>query len=168
MSGAAEGTVRRSQLITTFGVGSLVDLPKRSVIVGGLDHWLSGSPDGFEEIAEPRLSRKLAGFAGDGPPKLYAPPTAEGLPGSSGGSVVVFEFPRWFVAQDPAARGPARPHEPRSRPLVSRTCLDERYKFEGRPVVATRFVCACPRGHVDDLNWYWFVHRGEKACRGCL
>jgi len=30
---------RLSQVITTFGPGSLVDLPTRSVMVGGLDRW---------------------------------------------------------------------------------------------------------------------------------
>lgn len=165
MSRADEGTVRRSQLVTTFGVGALVDLPRRSVIVGGLDHWRPGSPEGFEPVVEPRLSRKLIGFAGAGPPRLYAPPAAEDFPVRRGGSVAAFPFPRWFVAQQPEAAAPAEPGSPRIRPLVHFHDLDERRRYEGKPVVATRFVRACPRGHVDDLDWYWFVHRGDSACR---
>ena len=33
-----------------------------------------------------------------------------------------------------------------------------------RQVVATRFVRACPKGHVDDLDWYWFVHGTTSEC----
>ena len=33
------GEVRPSQTLTTYGVGSLVDLPNLSVLVMGLDYW---------------------------------------------------------------------------------------------------------------------------------
>ena len=32
-------------------------------------------------------------------------------------------------------------------------------------MVATRFVRACPRGHVDDIDWYRFVHGADDPCR---
>ena len=31
--------------------------------------------------------------------------------------------------------------------------------------MATRFVRACPKGHVDDLDWHRFVHGPEDTCR---
>ncbi len=49
------GQVRQSQVITTFGPGSMIDLPNYSVIVGGLETW-EGVRD---EIHEPRLVEKL-------------------------------------------------------------------------------------------------------------
>ena len=33
------GELRQSQLLTTFGPGSMVDLPNYAVLIGGLDHW---------------------------------------------------------------------------------------------------------------------------------
>jgi hypothetical protein len=36
------GQVRQSQVVTTFGPGSMFDLPDHSVIVGGLDYWTKG------------------------------------------------------------------------------------------------------------------------------
>ena len=48
-----------------------------------------------------------------------------------------------------------------SRRLVPQTHL-ERWRFEGKPVVATRFVRSCPKGHVDDLNWRHFAHGGTR------
>jgi hypothetical protein len=35
----AHGQVRRGQVITTYGPGALIDLPRHSAIVGGLDTW---------------------------------------------------------------------------------------------------------------------------------
>jgi len=43
------GQIRRSQVVTIFGPGSLLDLPNHSAIVGGLDHWLNTG----EEVHEP-------------------------------------------------------------------------------------------------------------------
>ena len=45
------GQLRHSQVITTFGPGSLVDLPTQSAIVGGLEHWFQVT----DEVHEPRL-----------------------------------------------------------------------------------------------------------------
>ena len=39
MSRRAHGQVRRGQVITTYGPGALIDLPRHSAIVGGLDTW---------------------------------------------------------------------------------------------------------------------------------
>ncbi len=46
------GEVRPSQTLTTYGVGSLVDLPNLSVLVMGLDDWPIAHSN---EIAEERL-----------------------------------------------------------------------------------------------------------------
>jgi hypothetical protein len=34
-----DGRVRRSQAVTTFGPGSMVDLLDQAVLIGGLDFW---------------------------------------------------------------------------------------------------------------------------------
>ena len=34
------GEIRQSQLITTYGPGARVDLPKQSVVIGGLESWV--------------------------------------------------------------------------------------------------------------------------------
>ena len=49
------GQIRRSQLLTTYGPGALIEMPKHSALVGGLDHW---TPVG-EQILEKRLVEKL-------------------------------------------------------------------------------------------------------------
>ena len=48
---------RLSQLVSTFGPGAMIDLPTRSVVVGGLDLWdMRG--DAFTTIPEPRLTMR--------------------------------------------------------------------------------------------------------------
>lgn len=155
----AHGQLRRGQLLTAYGPGALFDLPRHSAIVSGLDAW--PKPADLEEISEPRLARKIQIITGVINPRLYAPPIADETPGGASPGIVVYRFPEWFVVQDASPPG-ARV---RSRRLVHRTSLDSRNRFEGLPVVATRFVAACARGHIDDLDWRFFVHRGPADCR---
>ena len=160
------GVIRRSQAITTFGVGALVDLPHHSAIIGGLDEWPHAPED---EISEPRLAEKLRRLTGGPPPRLIAPPAAPEAPWEAGRGIPAYRFPNWFVERQPGDRtgsGPQR--ERQSRRLVSRSALDQRLRLERKPVVATRFVRACPRGHVDDLDWYGFVHKPGDSCLGQL
>ncbi len=164
--GGSRGSVRRSQVITTYGPGALIDLPRDSAVVGGLDWW--PPPHLLEPIEEPRLAARLRGLTGGTPPGLFAPPPAPDRPGDNSPGITSPRFPEWFLVQNDAA--PDRGDRPgrTSRRLVHRTALDERRKFDGKPVVATRFVQGCPRGHVDDIDWYRFVHRGHSECKGEL
>jgi len=159
MSRRSNGQIRRGQVITTYGPGALIDLPKYSAIVGGLDTWPKTSD--LEEIPEPRLTRKLQMMTGVPAPRLYAPPPDENDPRESAKGIGVWRFPEWFIVQE--AGGDAE--RERSRRLVHRKELDDQGRFDGRPVVATRFVRACPKGHVDDLDWRVFVHGAADPCR---
>ena len=53
----ADNLIRQSQLITTYGPGSMIDLPDYSVIVSGLQEWSSRRR---EKIEEARLVAKLS------------------------------------------------------------------------------------------------------------
>lgn len=162
MSRKAQGQVRRSQIITTYGPGALIDLPKHSAIVGGLDTWPKTSD--LEEIVELRLAQKLQTMTGVTAPKLFAPPPDSNDPRQPARGIGVWRFPEWFVVRE---EGGGEERE-RSRRLVHRKGLDEKGRFEGRQVVATRFVRACTKGHVDDLDWHQFVHVAEDNCRRTL
>jgi hypothetical protein len=159
MSRKAHGQVRSGQVITTYGPGALIDLPKHSAIVGGLETWPKTSD--LEEIFEARLTRKLQIMTGVPGPRLFAPPPDSNDPREPPPGIGAWRFPEWFVVQE-ASGGEG---SDRSRRLVHRKALDHRGRFDGRSVVATRFVRACPRGHVDDLNWHRFVHGAEDKCR---
>ena len=79
MTSRANGQIRRSQVITTYGPGALIDLPRHSAIVAGLDTWPRLSD--LEEIVEPRLARKLEEMTNVTGPRLYAPPSDSDDPG---------------------------------------------------------------------------------------
>lgn len=149
-------------MITTWGPGALLDLPHYAVIVGGLDTW--PKPGDLDELSEPRLARKLQIMTGVSPaPRLYAPPAASNDPREGARGIGVWQFPEWFVVQAEAEAGGE--NREGSRRLVHRKALNERGRFEKLPVVPTRFVRACPKGHVDDLAWHRFVHGPEDNCR---
>ena len=151
-----DGQLRQSQVITTYGPGALIDLPKHAAIMGGLDTW----PRDLDEIIEPRLTRFLRNLTDVPSPRLYAPPPAPDEPWAPSRGVGAWRFPEWFVVQEDNDGDQGR-----SRRLVNRKSLDESGRFDGKEVVPTRFVRACPRGHVDDLDWRGFVHGPGDNCR---
>ena len=161
MNGKAHGQLRRSQVITTFGPGALIDLPNDSAIVGGLDTW--GAETSLEPIEEPRLSAKLTSMTGVPDPRLYAPPPEPDHWQDRQRGIGAWRFPEWCVVQESNSVARGRPNS-RSRRMVHRTALD-RGRFDRKPVVATRFVRACSRGHVDDIDWRRFVHKTNDECR---
>lgn len=88
------GQVRRSQLLNTFGPGALIDLPKHSVLVGGLDHWRW--PDNIPaRIDEPRLLQKIRLLLPD-VRELREPPV-DPDPDEPRSGITVWQFPEWFI-----------------------------------------------------------------------
>ena len=155
------GQIRRSQVITTWGPGALIDLPRHSGIVGGLD--TAWPPvDKLQEIHEPRLAGKLTQLTGIAHPAMYAPPPDSTNPAEPTLGIGVYRFPGWMVVQEDGSGGSGGV---RSRRLVHHRKLDAKGRLDGRTVVPTRFVRACPRGHIEDLDWYGFTHRKDKTCR---
>ena len=158
------GQVRRGQVITTFGPGSLIDLPDHSAVIGGLEHWL----DRGEEIAEPRLVEWLRKFFDCSRLTLHAPPRDDPDPTSTRlTGITAWQFPEWFITQD-VHRDPAG-RTTRSRRLLPLSALKKNGKYldedrKDRPVLPVRFVRACRRGHLGDIDWRGFLHRGVKGC----
>lgn len=164
-----------SQLFASYGPGAMVDLPTRSVIVAGLDHW-DASKTTFKSINEPRLTALLqtvlsqSGRWDPGKPvQLRTPPIAqENRNEPDPASVEVRIFPTWFTCDGFSEAGTINP---RRRRLVRWTDLDAsggRKKFQredGKKVDVTpiRFVGACKNGHIQDIDWKWLVHRGQPC-----
>ena len=168
MNPKSTGQIRRSQVITTYGPGSLIDLPRDSAIMAGVDGWVHP----LERLDEPRLQRLLSRMTDVAHPELYVPPTPDPTEfwKKAPKGIDAYRFPEWFVVQDSGLGGGDQPSaaKPRSRRLVHRKALDDKRRFDGNPVVATRFVRACPKGHVDDLSWREFAHSGSTKCLGHL
>ena len=75
-------------------------------------------------------------------------------------------FPHWFIVQ----KAEITQGKHRRRGLVFRDKIESNGKFKdanGRAnlsVVPVRFVRACIKGHVGDIDWRGFVHRFAKVC----
>jgi hypothetical protein len=167
---------RLSQVVSTFGPGAMVDLPTRSVVIGGLELWdMRGGS--FATIPEPRLTMRLEQLlkkqdrlAENKSLSLRTPPVTDGRPGQLPAGIASPVFPAWFVCEQvdtaTAAGKPAR-----RRRLVRWQDLQPaggRRKFvfdtgEKSDVTPIRFVCACENGHLQDIEWRWIVHEGQPC-----
>lgn len=131
------GSVRRSQLITTYGIGALIALESESFIVKGIDYWKVDEPD----VHEPRLEKQLrvSGFV--------APPADE----AATGDVPIGRFPTFYYC--PQCR--TLDEHGNLTNLFGKTCQQC-----GMPLVPSRFIVACSRGHLEDFPYRRWVHRG--------
>jgi Domain of unknown function (DUF1998) len=154
----AGGELRQSQLLNTFGPGSMVDLPTRSVVISGLTYWKGER----QLIREDRLRYKVSinlGLEDGQEVQLYTPPQQSNDPQAGMSGVDAFVFPTWFLAQvDQTIELNGKIY--RTRPLVPWSAVKGGLKFDGKKVqaVPVRFVQACTNGHLSDINWYAFVH----------
>ena len=113
----AHGQIRRSQVVTTFGPGAMVDLPDYSILISGLDQWTGVN----EEIIEPRLLQKLKEHLDLDSLRMFAPPRDASDPHAPMSGIVGWQFPEWFVTQDVQQRTSASGQQIRSRQLVHRS-----------------------------------------------
>lgn len=150
------GKVRPSQFITTFGPGSIVDLPDFSVIMGGINKWDQNSFIRYSsEIEEPRLSQKL------NIKKIISIPIAEEQTGF--GTLPAYKFPEFHVCPNCRRLGTHKEFIEENDVLYCQNRHKEGYdpceKIKTHPV---RFITACKNGHIDDFPWGFFLHNKHK------
>jgi hypothetical protein len=142
-----------------------MDLPDNSVIISGLDNWhYTGSQNAA--IDEPRLIAKVRARLDNPSLTLRKPPSEQTDPYGPKSGITAWEFPQWFLVQDPI-----KTIEGTQRRLVHQSRLSNgKFKDAGKTyeVVPIRFVRACEHGHVDDIHWSGFTHHYGKSCAGQL
>jgi hypothetical protein len=156
--------IRSSQVVTTFGPGAMVDFPEASVIVAGLDHWQYDAHIPTPVIQEPRLVEKLKRLLNVPHLTLQSPPASSDGRSNFRPTVTVWRFPEWFIVQDTVVTDQGV----RRRRLVNLKGLEagqyrgvDRKKYS---VVPVRFVRACKKGHVGDVDWKAYVHGNTGNC----
>lgn len=172
------GELRPSQILMSFGVGSLVDLPNLSVLVMGLEDWPIANST---EIGEERLLASVQKVLGGQVKRLLTPPRG---PETVGGQtnwfddahtigVPVAPFPRWLVCSKcrllaPIGSGLFEAKVAAYRPDQTRFVHNCTTQGRAPTAVPARFMVACSNGHLDDFPWLEFVHRGPTECKGTL
>jgi len=174
------GQIRPSQMLYAFGIGSIVDLPKISAVVMGIDEW---ETEEARSIEEPRLLEAVREELGPQVQRLLTPPrppeSKPGLHSPFGQTPVgapVGTFPRWLLCPLCRLLAPlssdlfelkANRFRPDSTSYVHVNCPKAGGKAS-LPAVPSRFLVACKRGHLDDFPWISFVHGGPTDCTGAL
>lgn len=130
---------RRSQLLSTYGVGGLFPSEATSFMIAGLHEWDEKQAD---DVPEPRLARAL------GVSKLKAPP--------AGGKrdVPVIRYPYTQVC-------------PKCRRIgvlsdLSKDKNTAKCKVDNVDLSPFRLIGACRNGHVSEFPVYQWLHKGQQ------
>ncbi len=167
------GELRPSQLIYTFGVGALLDLPNTSALILGLDDWDTRN---CTEIVEDRLLEAVRRRLGPQVKRLYLPPLADDDdrrdPTAPAIGVPVAAFPRWLRCPlcDTLATidsGIFKLVQDRYRPDRTRFVHESCAKARTTPPTGlpVRFLLACREGHLTDFPWVEYVHANRVPCK---
>ena len=130
---------RQSQLVTTYGVGSLFPATDQSFMIMGTDYWSEWSP----KLEEVRLARALG-------VNFFRTPPA----GRVSGDVPVTRFPLMHYCTKCHRLG-------RLQELAEDGTMECRACDLN--LVPSRFVACCEAGHIEDFPYWAWVHRGQEV-----
>jgi len=152
--------VRRSALISPWGVGAMVPFPNdESLMIAGLDMWRYTNVHAFL-IRDERLQKRL------GVSELRWPPDFRERnvdPENCHLKIPAVRFPTWHYCPFCGTMYKTTYYE--SQPEcdcyqwpTGRKCNP---KYKRRKLVPERFVVVCPEGHIDDFPVAEWLHNGE-------
>lgn len=172
------GKIRRSQVISTYGPGAIVDFRAGkkggapvSIVTAGLDEWDNASwTAGLMNdqcISEPRLQKKLRvdGFR--------LPPVGYEYRGSGQNrekrirQLNGIRFPDWLQCPACGLLQHSRnwAEDPGDPALYCSPCSRKSEAGRRVHVIPVRFVLACPDGHLDEFPWHHWVGHKEGCDR---
>ena len=151
-----EQSVRKGQLISPWGIGAILPLPKnRSVMIAGLDMWRFGNDPSQYLIDDKRLCRHL------GVEELREPPSEKFHGEDTHLTIPAVQFPLWHYC-------------PTCGQMMKYSPWQNEYFCEGTPekphksvrMIPERFVAICPHGHIEDFPILEWVHQGVPSGDG--
>lgn len=165
----ANKPVRRSQLISPWGVGQMINFPKdESLMVAGIDLWENKyrtlTKEDLEEfrIVEDRLAKRLG-------VKEFRLPVDFRDPSPSTRNALLkipfVRFPRWHYCTKCG-------HMEKVSIFHSKkpTCTGEKFNngrscseipaSKRQKLIPVRFIAICPQGHIEDFPFMEWVHGG--------
>lgn len=166
----AKKPIRRSQLISPWGVGQMINFPKdESLMVLGLDMWEEkfrtiSELDEFK-VTEERLAKRLGVKDFRLPPDFRDP--GQGVTNPSL-KIPFIRFPRWHYCTRCGHMEKVSiydSHKPTCTGVsygAGRSCseIPERKRQKLIPV---RFITICPYGHIEDFPFMEWVHSSTPS-----
>lgn len=158
MANYSKKPMRRSALISPWGIGSIVPFPNdESLMIAGLDMWRYNSIEPFL-IKDERLQKRLSVKELRWPPD-FRKPSADYK--NCNLKIPAVRFPRWYYC--PFCGTMQRVGYFTKQPTCDayqwdhgRKC-DPKRKYK-RKMIPERFVVVCPEGHIDDFPIAEWVH----------
>lgn len=153
--------LRRSQFITTYGPGAILEGPDGPRIIPVLEHssiFDQQRPSDFE-ITDLRLSQALLNGAGI----LRLPSNAELSKPDNYWIYKTDSFPRWSLC----TRHQVLYHKVIRNNIACPRCSphsDEYRAWDQAHRQAIRFVRACAEGHLDDVDWVGIIPHTRDDC----
>jgi hypothetical protein len=158
--------IRPSQFILSYGVGSIIETDRGSRIIPSFQKWGKYfSKYSSKEIDDSSAINQLLNNKEDA--KIFSIPTNSDLKKSDNKNIYqLFVFPRWGVCMMHSGV----PILGKINETGSFDCPScKRENLVSPKITGIRFVCACPKGHLDDVDWPYFVHlNNETECDGVL
>ncbi len=151
-------SMRPSQFILTYGVGSIVETPEGPYVIAAFDKWgrnlTSKLDDEHFVIEESSASELLEGA------KIFKIPTNSSLGKNEAiGLFKLIRFPMWALCLEHKKlyHLDSDDHTTCTECLQSMPRSD---KQQMRRHEAIRFIRACSNGHMDDIDWNYLLHQG--------
>lgn len=159
--------IRRSQAISPFGPGAMVDFPGPvSLIHAGIDAWPFDQSNiehrEFMITDEPRLAHRLGVDFFVLPPDYRRPQRNSGQTTNLNLKLPFLRFPRWHVCPIPSC---GKMHFGEYHDRDAPVCRGRTSEFSHPPrkTFQVRFVAACPKGHLTDFPWLEWVFEGDHG-----
>lgn len=157
-------SIRRSQFITTYGPGAILEGPNGPQIIPALERseiFTDDRPASHFEVADLRLSSALL----EGASIVRIPSNAELGVAETKPVYKTIPFPSWALCTKHKVLYKKVPNVgkkscPSCPPHDSEPAAWKRVRQQ-----AIRFVRACPEGHLDDVDWISIVQHKRTPCQ---
>lgn len=143
-----KGEVRRSQLVQTFGVGSILDADGETFLVKDIRQWRPKSYIECQRITSLIAAGKLKSFSETSNDEEYVP---------------VYRFPRWYYCPSCSLmRFITAKDDKDNQEAYCPKCLNQNCSTKP-DLIPMRFVAYCDNGHLAEIDWHRWCHQSANV-----